>query len=215
LAITAPIVFGRLHILPIVTAFLAAYPDIDIRLTLADRVTNLLEEHIDAALRIGALPDSGLIATRVGSLRRVICGSPAYFARHGTPRVPRDLIGHACVTFEGLTSPSSWTLRDGRSDITVPVHSRLVVNTAEAAVDAAIAGVGITRVLSYQAARAIRDGSLTIALEAFEPEPWPVHLVHAGGRMLPIKLRAFLDFATPRLREEFQQASDRANDPVR
>ena len=201
LTIAAPIVFGRLHVLPVVTAFLVTYPEIDIRLTLADRVSNLLEEHVDVALRIGTLPDSGLMAIRIGALRRVICGSPAYFAAFGAPHSPADLSQHACVTFEGLMSSIAWTLGTSRSPTTVAIHSRLSVNTAEAAVDAAIAGLGLTRVLSYQAAQAIEDGWLTIVLQSFEPEPWPVHLVYAGGRMLPIKLRAFLDFAAPRLRD--------------
>ena len=138
LIITAPIVFGRLHVLPVVTEFLAAYPDIDIRFVLADHVVNLLEDPIDLALRIGALPDSGLIATRVGAIRRVVCGSPAYFAVHGTPKHPSELATHACVTFEGLMAPDAWTFNTGKSALSVAIHSRLVVNTAEAAVDAAI-----------------------------------------------------------------------------
>jgi DNA-binding transcriptional LysR family regulator len=200
LIITAPISFGRMHVLPIVTAFLKAYPDIDIRLALADRLVNLLEDHVDLAIRIGALPDSALIATRVGAIRRVVCGSPAYFAARGTPKAPDDLKTHDCVTFEGVTSPEAWTLTTGKSETSVAIHSRLVVNTAEAAIDAAIAGIGITRVLSYQIAAALLAGTLGVVLEAFEPEPWPVNLVYTSGRLLPLKLRAFLDFATPRLK---------------
>ena len=201
LSLAAPIVFGRLHVLPTVAAFLTAFPDIDIRLCLADRLTDLIEEHIDNALRIGALPDSSLYATRIGALRRTICASPAYFDRAGIPRTPADLANHACITFEGLMSPTEWTLGSGKTQITVPIRSRLTVTTAEAAVDAASAGLGITRILSYQAAREIRNGSLIVALQDYEPEPWPVHLLYLGGRMLPLKVRAFLDFATPRLRD--------------
>src|SRR5215471_11960877 len=160
LVITAPIVFGRLHILPVAMEFLDAYPDVDIRLMLADRMINLLEEHVDLALRIGELPDSSLVASRVGSIRRVVCGSPAYFAARGTPQRPGDLSHHDCVTFEGLTSPAAWLFRIGRSDVAIPIHSRLVVNTAEAAVDAAVAGVGITRAFSYQIANAIGAGAV-------------------------------------------------------
>jgi DNA-binding transcriptional LysR family regulator len=202
LGITAPIVFGQLHVLPIAMAFLKAYPDIDIRMVLADRVVN----------RIGALPDSSLIATRLGAIRRVVCASQNYFAERGMPKTPDDLAAHDCITFEGLMSPEVFIFDAGRSQASVAVHSRLIVNMAEAAIDAAIAGTGITRVLSYQVAQALRDGALTVALEKFEPAPWPVNLVHAGGRLLPLKLRAFLDFAAPRLKALLSEGGSR-DDP--
>jgi DNA-binding transcriptional LysR family regulator len=201
LVITAPIVFGRLHVLPVIGAFLQAYPEIDIRLTLADRVVNLLEEHVDVALRIGDMPDSSLVASRLGSIQRVVCGSPQYLAERGTPATPRDLEAHDCITFEGLMSPRSWTFRIGRADVPVAIHSRLIVNTAEAAVDMAVAGLGLTRVLSYQIADALAAGKLTVVLDEFQPDPIPVSLVHFGNRLSPLKLRAFLDFAVPRLKE--------------
>ena len=201
LAITAPVVFGRLHVLPVVTGFLSAYPDVDIRLALADRITQLVEDHFDLALRIGQLPDSSLVAIGVGSIRRVVCASPAYLAEHGTPTIPEGLGTHDCITFEGLSSAAPWSFAKGKTDVTVQVRSRLQVNTAEAAVDAAIAGVGLTKVLSYQVDAAVRSGMLRIVLQEFEPEPWPVSLVHAGHGLLPVKLRAFLDFAAPRLKE--------------
>ena len=205
LLITAPVVFGRLHVLPVVIEFLRAYPDIDIRLGLADRIVNIQEEPVDLAVRIGHLPDSSLVARRVGAIRRVICASPAYFAERGTPKQPADLAAHDCITFEGMTAPESWSFPTGASETTVAIRSRLVVNTAEAAADAAKAGVGITRVLSYQIASALLDGALVLALEAFEPAPLPVNLVHVGQRLLPQKLRAFLDFATPRLKAALAQ----------
>lgn len=207
LIITAPIVFGRLHVLPVVTGFLSAYPDVTIRLMLADRITQLTEEHIDLAVRIGELPDSSLVATRIGSIRRVVCASPAYLAEHGMPKTPKDLAAHSCITFEGLTAPAAWTFATGKSDLTVPIRSRLRVNTAEAAIDAAIAGAGMTRVLSYQITAAVRSGTLRTVLEAFEPQPWSVSLVHAGQGLLPVKLRAFLDFAAPRLKKRLVQAT--------
>ncbi len=200
LAITSPVVFGRLHVLPVVTAFLKAYPAIDIRLALADRVFNLIEDHVDLAVRIGALPDSSLVAARVGTIRRVTCGSPDYFAERGIPQSPKDLAAHDCITLEALMPADRWTFAKGNAALTVGVHSRLAVNTAEAAIDAAVAGIGVTRVLSYQVASAIRAGTLAIVLEEFEPSPWPVSLVHTGQPRLPLKLRAFLDFAAPRLR---------------
>ncbi|TIO50571.1 MAG: LysR family transcriptional regulator [Mesorhizobium sp.] len=206
LAVTAPVVFGRLHVLPVVTAFLDAYPDVDIRLTLSDRIIQLVEEHVDLAVRIGELPDSAMVAKRIGSIRRIVCASPAYLAGNRTPIEPRDLAGHNCITFEGLASPATWSFVSGKSEIAVPVRSRLRVNTAEAAIDAAIAGLGLTKVLSYQADAAVRAGTLRVVLEPFEPLPWPVNLVHAGQGLLPVKLRAFLDFAAPRLKERLARS---------
>jgi DNA-binding transcriptional LysR family regulator len=206
LTVTAPIVFGRLHVLPVVIEFLKAYPDIDIRVALADRVVNLREDDIDLAIRIGDLPDSSLVATRVGAIRRVVCGSPAYFAHRGTPKSPGELSTHDCITFDGLMSPDAWKFAVGKSIVSVAIHSRLTVNTAEAAIDAAIAEVGITRALSYQVASALRAGTLALALREFEPKPWPVSLVYAGQGLLPLKLRAFLDFAAPRLKAQLAQS---------
>jgi DNA-binding transcriptional LysR family regulator len=200
LVITAPVVFGRLHVVPIAVEFLKAYPEIDIRIMMADRVINLLEDNVDLAVRIGALPDSSLVARRVGQIRRVVCGSPAYFGERGMPTSPEELAWHDCITFEGVSSPDSWTFIRGKSEVSIPIHSRLTVSTAEAAVDAAIAGAGITRILSYQIADAVAAGTLVVGLEPFEPMPWPVSLVHAGQGLLALKLRAFLDFATPRLK---------------
>jgi len=202
LIITAPIVFGRLHVLPVAIAFLKAYPDINIKIVQTDRLLNLLEEHVDLAVRIGELPDSGLLAIRVGAIRRVTCASPAYFAGRGAPQSPDELSAHDCIIFEGLASADAWTFRIGGSDKPIAIRSRLVVNTAEAAIDAAIAGVGVTRVLSYQIAKAARAGALAVALEEFEPAPWPVSLVYAAQGLLPLKLRAFLNFAAPRLRAD-------------
>ena len=200
LIITAPIVFGRLHVLPVVLEFLKTYPEIDVRLTLADRIVNLQEDHVDLAVRIGELPDSSLVAMRVGSIGRVVCGSPAYFAERGTPKRLDELSKHDCITFNGLTSPEAWIFPSRKGNISVAVHSRLIVNTAEAAIDAAITGLGITRVLSYQVADALRTGALLLALREFEPPPVPVSLVHAGQGRLALKLRAILDFAAPRLK---------------
>jgi DNA-binding transcriptional LysR family regulator len=185
---------------PVVTAFLDAYPEIDVRLVLADRMINLVEDHVDAALRIGNLADSSMTAIKVGDIRRVACASPAYFKKRGKPQKPADLADHDCVTFEGLQSPEAWRFGVGKAQQSVRVHSRLSVNTAEAAVDAAAAGLGVTRVLSYQVAAALKARKMALALEAYEPAPFPVNLIHAGDRLLPLKLRAFLDFAAPRLR---------------
>lgn len=200
LTIAAPIVMGRLHVLPVTLAFLEAYPDINVRLVLADRVANLLEEHVDLALRVGELPDSSLLAKRIGAIRRVVCGSPAYFAGRGTPQTPGDLGSHACITFDGLYASDSWPFQTGKTMAMVPIRSRLTVNTAEAAVDAAIAGIGVTRVLSYQIAAAVKAKALVTILRDFEPAPAPVSLIYSAQSLLPLKLRAFLDFAAPRLK---------------
>ena len=200
LVVTAPVVFGRLHVVPVVAEFLAHYPEINVSLVLTDRVVHLMEEQADVAIRIGELPDSTLMATRVGTVRRVVCASPAYLATHGEPVKPRDLATHECITFEVLASSRAWAFGSGKSEVSVPVHSRLAVNTAEAAIAAAMLGVGLVRVLSYQVADAIRDNALSVVLDTFESAPLPVSLVHKGQTPLPLKLRAFLDFVAPRLR---------------
>lgn len=200
LVVAAPLVFGRLHVVPVVADFLAHYPDVDVRLTLSDRNVNLLEEHVDVALRIGVLPDSGLVAKQLGVIRRVICGSPAYLKQFGIPAAPADLTEHRCVTFEGIESAGAWMFTRPPGVQRVTIRSRLVVTTADAAIAAAIAGVGLTRVLSYQVADALRDGKLVRVLADYEPAAVPVSLLHANQGRLPMKSRAFIDFAAPRLR---------------
>ncbi|MGB6752174.1 MAG: LysR family transcriptional regulator [Xanthobacteraceae bacterium] len=208
LVVTAPIVFGRLHVLPAVTEFLKNYPEIDVRLLFSDRNVHLIDDHVDLAVRIGALADSSMVATRVGAVRCVVCMSSAYLAATGTPKVPDDLSALACISFGALVSSTSWsfTAMKARTEHTVPVHSRLSVNTAEAAICAAIAGVGVTRVLSYQAANAVAEGKLKIVLADYEPEPLPVNLVYLEQNLLPRKTRAFLDFVAPRIRESVAKA---------
>lgn len=203
LAITAPVAFGRLHVLPVVNGFLLRFPEINVRMTLSDRNIDLIDDHIDMAVRIGELPDSTMVATRVGAIRRVVCGSPAYFKAHGTPQTPDDLNAHMCVAFAIASPASSWTFSKNGKGPAKPVRPacRLAVNTAEAAVDAAVAGIGLTRVLSYQAEQAIRQGKLKIVLQDYEPAPIPVHLMHAGQNILPLKMRHFLEFAAPRIRK--------------
>jgi DNA-binding transcriptional LysR family regulator len=197
LTVTAPIVFGRLHVTPVVTEFLRAYERVDVRLLLADRALNLVEDHVDLAVRIGPLPDSRLVASKVGQIRRVVCASPAYLKEHGTPRTPQDLRQHHCVTFAGLTDAGSWSFRDGE---TVRVHSRLSTSTSEAAIDATLAGIGLICTLSYQIAEAVKAGRLQVVLRKFEPAPLPVSLLYVRESRLTAKLRSFIDYAAPRLR---------------
>ena len=201
LVISAPVVFGRLHLLPVVVEFLREFPDVDVRLIQADRVVNLLEEHVDLALRIGELADSGLVATKVGEIRRVCCASPAYLTAYGYPEAPADLARHACISFEGLMSANRWVFPMAQGAETVEIRSRLTVTTAEAAISAALMGLGVARVLSYQVAASLQAGTLARLLPNFEPAPVPVSLIYPGQGRLPMKCRAFLDYAAPRLRE--------------
>ena len=209
LAVAAPIVFGRLHVLPLVTEFLNRYPEINIRLVLSDRNADLIDEHVDMAIRIGALPDSSMIATRVGSVRHVICASPRFLASHGVPETPASLATLPCISHDFFTVPSAaWPFRKpgAKVDMMALVRMRLAVTTAEAAIDAAVAGIGLTRLLSYQVAEAVARGALRIVLEQYEREPIPVSILHAGPGMLPLKVRTFRDFAAPRLRAALSEA---------
>lgn len=207
LTLAAPIVFGRLYIVPIVSEFLASFPEINIKMSMTDQPIDPTDDRVDVAVRIGELPDSAMIATRVGAIRRVICASPSYLSANGTPSSPEDLPGHRCVTFSGAASGTSWSFasKRGKPRLLRPL-CRLKVNTAEAAIDAAIAGVGLTNVFSYQAYDAVKRGQLNIVLSEFEPEDGPVHLVHAAHSLLPLKTRAFLKFAAPRLRRALGDA---------
>ncbi len=200
LVIAAPIVFGRLHLLPVVTQFLARFPEIDIQLVLSDRYVDLVGDHVDLALRIGVMPDSELIARSVGEVRPVCCASPAYLASRGRPGHPDELRGHDCIGFDGALPGREWPFLIGGQRRSLAMRPRLVVNTAEAAIDAAVTGAGITRVLSYQVAAAVERGQLEPVLQAFELPPSPVRLVHAMRGLAPQKLKAFMDFAAPRLR---------------
>lgn len=200
LTMTAPVVFGRLHVLPVVTDFLKAFPDININLIMSDRPISLADEHIDVALRISRLSDSSLMAIRLGSTRTTVYANPDYLKRHSHPSHPDELKQHDCIAFEGVLSTRFWTFHDGAKDIAVPIRTRLSVNTAEAAVDATASGLGMTRVMAYQAKRAVDAGLLVPLLEDFEREASPIHLVHLSDGLMPLKLRTFLDFATPRLR---------------
>jgi DNA-binding transcriptional LysR family regulator len=206
LIIAAPISFGRSHALAIVNDFLKAYPEINIRMSLSDRSVNLSEDNIDMAIRIGVLPSSSMIATRVGSVRRVVVGSPEYFKKNGIPRSLSDLVDLTCITFAALNGSTSWMFpgKDRSASQSVRPTCRLNINTAEPAIEAAIAGIGVTHVLSYQVAKLVSEGKLQVVLQEFEPEPMPVHLIHAAQGRLPLKMRSFLEYAAPRLRKSLQ-----------
>jgi DNA-binding transcriptional LysR family regulator len=200
LIVTAPVGLGRLHLIPILADFLKIYPEIDVRIVLSDRIISLVEDHVDVALRIGELPDSNLMALRVAAIRRVVCASPIYLKTRGTPRTPEELAGHDCISYAGFFGPDVWTFVRDKTAVAIPVHSRLIVSSVEAACDAAHAGVGITTAFSIHVKAALDAGTLTTLLDDFQPPAIPVSLVYTGGRFLPIKVRAFLDFAAPRLK---------------
>lgn len=208
LVVSAPIALGRLFLLPVVMDFLRDYPSIDVRMVLVDRRLDLIEEHIDVGLRVGELHDFSLIAKKVGTVRRVVCASAAYLERRGTPRTPGDLKDHECITFENTLSSQTWSFTIGKTEKPFPIHSRLVVSTAEAATDAAVAGIGLTRMLDYQIAIQRREGALNLVLESFSSPPKPVHLIYEAGRHLPLKIRTFLDYAGPRLKKSIRAIAE-------
>lgn len=210
LVLTAPIMFGRLHVLPVVAEFLAEYPEISVRLHLGDRNVDLIDDHVDMAVRIGMLPDSSMVATPIGDMRTVTCASRAMLERHGVPDRPDELLDYPTVAVDTPLPSPAWRYRVPGSDaaLEIPVVPRLSVTTTEAAAQAAIQGVGVARLLHYQVADAVVCGKLSIVLEAYEPEPAPVHLVHASRGRMPLKMRRFLDFAAPRLRETLRQVGE-------
>ncbi|WP_020181155.1 LysR family transcriptional regulator [Methylopila sp. M107] len=200
LVVTAPVLFGRIYVLPIMTDYLARHARVDAQALFLDRVVTLVDEGVDVAVRIGRLADSDLSASRCGAVRHVVCASPAYLAAHGEPRAPADLLNHAVVAVAGGPAPE-W--RFGRDQKTIaPIRPRLTCNVNEAAIAAAMDGFGLTRVLSYQVATAVQDGRLRIVLADYEPEPAPIHIVHREGRGASGRVRSFVDFAVARLRAD-------------
>jgi DNA-binding transcriptional LysR family regulator len=205
LAVTAPVAFGRLHVLPVIAEFLRAHPRVDVRFALTDRMVPMIDEGIDVAIRIAALPDSSLIAARVGAIRRMTCASPNYLRERGTPARPEALASHDCITFNVLASAERWSFPTSRGLRSVTVRSRLTVTTAEAAIDAAVKGLGITRVFSYHAAPAIAAGRLVPILERFEPAAVPVCVLHGEGRSPRPKVREFVGLARTRLQAALRE----------
>jgi len=204
LALTAPVIFGRLHVLPIVQRFLADYSGVAARLLLLDRRVSLVEEGLDLGIRIGRLPDSSLRAIQAGAVTRGVYASPAYLRRRGAPKHPRDLRAHDLIAFSAATPVvDRWSFRGARGSIAVAVRPRLLVNSGEAAIDAAVAGLGLTAVLSYQVTEEVAAGRLRRVLAGFEPHPLPIHLVHPAGRHLPARVRLFIDRAVAELRTKF------------
>jgi DNA-binding transcriptional LysR family regulator len=192
LRVTAPVMFGQLHVAPAVTRFLQRQREVQVELVLLDRVVDLLDEGFDAGVRIGVLDDSSLVARPVGAVRRVVVASPGYWRRHGTPRHPRDLQGLNCV--RSSNSSAAWSFRDGGQTFSVPVHGNLRCNHIAAAVDACVAGLGCGAFMSYQVDRLVGDGKLKVVLDAFEPPPQPIHIVVPQARLLPARTRVFINW---------------------
>lgn len=200
LAVTASVTFGRSVLAPVMCAFLDCHPQVTASLLLLDRVVNLVEEGIDVAVRIGQLPDSTLVATRIGAVRRLMVASPDYLARHGAPGSPQELRTHSVIAFTGLMPGRELRFGTGAGRTGVGLAPRLEVNDALAALEAAEAGHGITTALSYMVSERIRAGTLVTVLGRHAPPAQPIHLVYPRTRMVAPPLRAFLDFAAPQLR---------------
>jgi DNA-binding transcriptional LysR family regulator len=208
LLVTAPIMFGTLNVAPVIHDFLAAYPDVTVRLVLSDGVIDLVEQHIDIAVRIGQLPDSALLARRLGDIRWVICASSDYLLRRGTPQSPGELADHDCIAFEGLQRYREWPFNGSNGVQQITIRPRFSVNTADGVIDGAAASLGIARIMSYQAVASVRDGALVPILSDFAPAPIPVQLVYAAQQQQPLKLRAFIDFVAPRLQERLRAIAE-------
>lgn len=199
LAITAPVLFGKLFVLPGIVDYLQRYPDMEISAVFLDRIVNLLEEGFDVGIRIGELPDSSMKAIRVGSIRRVVCASPAYLAKHGAPEKPSDLANHLVVAASAVSPAIYWKFAEGQ---VVRVKPRLTVTSNDSAIAAVLLGMGVTRLLSYQIASYQASGQLQTILSEFEPEPLPIHVIHRESRYASAKVRSFVDFIVARLRSD-------------
>ncbi|EIK96262.1 LysR family transcriptional regulator [Pseudomonas sp. M47T1] len=208
LTVTAPQMFGALHVTPVLTRFLSQYPGVEIRAILVDRVVSMVDEGIDVAVRIGALPDSSLTAIPVGTLRRMVCATPAYLAEHGVPRHPDELRQHSTISTSAAERPPHWAFRIDGQDYAVDVGSRLSLTSFQAAIHAAVQHWGLTQVPHYQIREHLRSGKLACVLEAFEIVPEPVHVVYSEGRRGSSKVRSFVDFCVGALRRDLQGGPD-------
>ncbi len=200
LSITAPVLFGKMYVMPLIVEYLQRYPQMDVNGVFLDRVVNLMEEGIDVGVRIGELPDSSFKAIRVGRVRRVLCASRQYLAQHGTPDSPTQLPAHTLIAASGISTASEWQFREGNSATAVRINPRLVVTTNDAAIEAAVSGFGIVRLISYQIAPLVAAGTLQIVLSDYEPAALPVHIVHRESRHKSARVRSFIDLITERLR---------------
>lgn len=202
LTITAPVLFGRMYVMPGITDYLQRYPDTTVSAMFLDRVVNMLEEGIDVGIRIGELADSSYKALRVGHVRRVICASPAYLAQHGIPQQPEDLAEHPIIVASSLSPTVEWKFMREGTPIAVRIKPRLTVTSNDAAIEAALRGTGITRLISYQIAPQLAAGELKVVLSEYEPARMPIHVLHREGRNASAKIRSFVDLIAERLRAD-------------
>jgi DNA-binding transcriptional LysR family regulator len=193
LVVSAPIGFGRLHVSPVMSAYLMRYPEVSAELRLSDRMINLVEDGVDLAIRIGHLADSTLVARHVGEMRRIVVASSGYLEPRGEPKTPEAIASHATIQFGATTASPDWRFVEDGREVSVACAPRFTTNSADAAIQYAEQGGGLTRVLAYQAAEAIKAGRLRIVLEKFEPPPLPIHIVYPTSRLLSAKVRTFID----------------------
>ncbi|MGW8394230.1 LysR family transcriptional regulator [Pseudoduganella sp. HUAS MS19] len=198
--VTASVLFGKTFVTPCIVQFLQQYPEVDVTAYFLDRVVNLVEEGMDVAVRLGPLPDSSMKALRVGQMRRVLCASPEYLAGHGVPQQPEDLQRHTIIAASNITPRVEWKFGHGTGAITVRMKPRFTVSSNDAAVRAAVEGLGICRLLSYQMADELAAGKLKIILAEFEEEPWPVHILHRESKYGSSRVRKFIDLLAQHLR---------------
>lgn len=202
LTITAPVAFGAMYVTPVVTEYLARYPDVTVSCWFKDRLVNMLDEGVDVGVRIGELPDSSMQAIRVGRMRLLMCATPSYLEEHGQPKSPDDLEQHVVIAASGATSTSEWRISDQGVPGVVKLLPRLITTTSDTAIAAALTGFGMTNVLAYKVAEHVRAGRLKIVLGDFEPAALPVHVLHREGRHASSKARTFIDLVVERLRPQ-------------
>jgi DNA-binding transcriptional LysR family regulator len=196
LAVSAPVGFGRLHVSPVMSAYLKRYPDVSAELRLEDRIVNLVEDGVDLAVRIGDLADSSLVARQVGTMRRIVVASPGYLRARGEPRTPAAIAGHDTIQFGSAVGLWDWRFIDKGEEVRVSYAPRFATNSADAAIQYAEEGGGLARVLAYQAAASLKAGKTKVVLEKFELPPLPIHVVYPTSRLLSAKVRAFIDLVT-------------------
>lgn len=202
LVVTAPTLFGARHVMPIVVEYLQRYPEVDVSTLLLDRNVNFVDEGVDVAIRIGELSSSSLQAVQVGRVRRVVCAAPSYLERHGTPRTPEDLASHALIHTTAVALTPEWRFMVKGESVPLRFRPRLSTTTNDSAIRAAVAGLGLARVLSYQVAAELWAGELRVVMADYEPPQIPIHVIHREGRHAMQKVRAFLDLAIDRLRAD-------------
>lgn len=196
LVVTAPVGFGRIHVSPVMSAYLNRYPEVSGELRLEDRLINLVEDGVDLAVRIGHLPDSSLVARQAGEMRRIVVASKAYLKQRGEPGTPAEISSHETIQFGVVAAPPEWRFVEHGREIRVMCRPRLMTNSADAALQYAEQGGGLTQVLAYQAAAAIKAGRLRVVLEPFEQPAVPIHVVYPTSRLLSAKVRTFIDLVT-------------------